>query len=57
MTLVDISIIIIISLIVAFIIGSYIYKRKKGILTGECACCHTRMRKAMKKAMRDIGGK
>lgn len=57
MTAVDIIVIIILSLIVLSIVGGFIYKKKKGIVTGECACCHTRMKKAMKKAMNEILGK
>lgn len=46
----DIIVICILSIIVISIIGVYIYKRIKGLPTGQCSCCHTRMKKAIKKA-------
>ncbi len=50
----DIIVISIIALIVIAIIGAYIYKKAKGLPTGQCACCHTRMKKAIKKACCEV---
>ena len=43
--------IIVIGLTIAFlttIIGRYIYKKVKGLPTGECACCHKSKKKLLK---------
>lgn len=50
----DIIIIIVIAIVVLSIIGVFIYKKAKGLPTGQCACCHTRMKKAIKKACCDV---
>ncbi len=50
----DILVIILLIIVIGSIIGSYIYKKKHNIPTGECACCHTRMRKAIKEALKEV---
>ena len=43
--------IIVISLVVSFflfLIGRYIYKKVKGLPTGECACCHKSTKQLLK---------
>ena len=43
--------IVVISLTVAFfgfLIGRYIYKKVKGLPTGECACCHKSKKQLLK---------
>ena len=32
----------------AFLIGRYIYKKIKGLPTGECACCHKSTKQLLK---------
>lgn len=49
----DIIVLIVLVIIIAAIIGVYIYKRVNNLPTGECASCHTRMKKAMKKAIKE----
>ncbi len=39
MGFIEIMVIISVVLVLSLIIGSYIYKRIKGIPTGECGCC------------------
>lgn len=53
MGLKDIIVLTIIIIISFLIIGAYIYKRIKGLPTGECSCCKSRMKKAMKKAKKN----
>lgn len=38
--LLEIVVIIIVVSFFGFLIGRYIYKKVKGLPTGECACCH-----------------
>ena len=54
MTPADIVILVVVILVVGSIIGVYIYKRAKGLPTGECSCCSSKMKKGVKKALKDI---
>ena len=54
MTPADIVILIVVILVVGSIIGVYIYKRSKGLPTGECSCCSSKMKKDVKKALKNI---
>ncbi len=54
MTPADIVILVVVAAVVLAIVGTYIYKRVKGLPTGECSCCSSRMKKSVKKAMKDI---
>ena len=35
--------------LISFLVGSYVYKRKHNLPTGDCACCHTNVKKLLKK--------
>lgn len=54
MTPADIVILVVVILVVGAIIGTYIYKRMKGLPTGECSCCSSGMKKSVKKALKNI---
>ena len=34
--------------LISFLVGSYFYKRKHNLPTGDCACCHTNVKKLLK---------
>ena len=36
---IEILVIVLIVAFLSFLIGKYIYRKKKGMPTGECACC------------------
>lgn len=46
--LLEISVIILIVAFFAFLIGRYIYRKVKGLPTGECACCHKSKKRLLK---------
>lgn len=55
-----IYVIIVVTFIILFfggLIGSYIYKKVKGLPTGECASCAGKMKKAVRKAKKDLHSK
>lgn len=47
---IEIIVIILVALFFIGYIGSYLYKKKHNMPTGECASCHMDMKRAMKKA-------
>ena len=44
----EITVITIVILFFAFLIGRYIYRKIKGLPTGECACCHKSKKQLLK---------
>lgn len=44
----EILTIVLVILFFIAIIGRYIYKKKKGLPTGECACCQVRSKRFLK---------
>ena len=44
----EITVIVLAVSFVLFILGRYIYKRVKGLPTGECECCHKGVKKMLK---------
>ena len=54
MTPADIVILVVVIAIVLAVVGTYIYKKSKGLPTGECSCCSSNMKKSVKKAMKNI---
>lgn len=51
---IEIIVVIAAILIVGGVIGSYVYKRIKGLPTGECACCQKKMKKAIKRMKKEL---
>ena len=35
--------------LIGALVGSYVYKRKHNLPTGDCACCHINTKKILKK--------
>lgn len=54
MKLIDIIIVLIIILIILGVIIAYIYKRYKKIPTGDCACCHMKSKRTLKKIRKSL---
>ena len=54
MTPADIVILVVVIAVVGAVVGTYIYKRIKGLPTGECSCCSNNMKKSVKRAMKNI---
>ena len=44
----EIVVITVVASFFAFLIGRYIYKKIKGLPTGECACCHKSTKQLLK---------
>ena len=44
----EIVVITIVISFLTFLIGRYIYKKIKGLPTGECACCHKSTKQMLK---------
>ena len=34
--------------LIGYLVGSYVYKRKHNLPTGDCACCHINTKKILK---------
>jgi len=54
MELIEIIVITISVLVVASVVGIWIYKKVKHKPTGECACCQANMKKTIKKMRREM---
>ena len=46
--LIEIAVIVTVIAFFSFIIGRYVYRKIKGLPTGECACCHKSSKKLLK---------
>ena len=44
----EIIVISLVSIFFIFLISRYIYRKVKGLPTGECACCHKSTKKLLK---------
>ena len=44
----EIIVISLVAIFFIFLISRYIYKKVKGLPTGECACCHKSTKKLLK---------
>lgn len=44
----EIIVISLVAIFFIFLISRYIYKKAKGLPTGECACCHKSTKKLLK---------
>ena len=44
----EIIVITVVALFFIFLISRYIYRKVKGLPTGECACCHKSTKKLLK---------
>ena len=45
---IEILVIAIVALFLAFVLGRYIYKKIKHLPTGECECCHKSKKQLLK---------
>lgn len=54
MTLIEILVIIFIVVFLSSVIGVFIYKKVHNKPMGECACCQRRMKKAIKRTMKNL---
>ena len=54
MELIEIIVITISVLVVASVVGIWIYKKVKHKPTGECACCQANTKKTIKKMRREM---
>ena len=57
MTIYEILLIIAIISFVAIIFGREIYRKKKNLPTGECACCHLKSKRLLKNYHKKYGKK
>lgn len=44
----EITVISLVAIFFIFLISRYIYRKVKGLPTGECACCHKSTKKLLK---------
>ena len=44
----EILVILAVVIFLAILIGRYVYKKRHGLPTGECACCHKNTKKLLK---------
>lgn len=51
---IDIIVLVASIIIVASVLGRYIYRKSKKMTTGDCACCTLKTEKTLKKIRREL---